>query len=88
MFVPPPVMNRIRFLLAWGRKRQATEQRSLLESDWDLMDAAAFLQLKDQVVVDPTQFVIPPPPPMMQGGGARAAGTTSSDPDVLFKKGL
>ena len=43
MFVPPPVMNRIRFLLAWGRKRQATEQRSLLESDWDLMDATAFL---------------------------------------------
>ena len=30
MFVPPPVMNWIRFLLAWGRKQQATEQRSLL----------------------------------------------------------
>ena len=59
-----------------------------METDWDLMDATAFLQLKDQIVVDPTQFVIPSPPPMMQGGGARGTTNNSSDPDVLFKKGI
>ena len=83
IIVPPVYATKIRLLLAWARDKQATMQRALVESDWDAMDAAEFLELRNRTVREPQRFVIPPNPAQQRSGA-----TTATDPDVLFRKGI
>ena len=43
-------------------------QRALVESDWDAMDAAEFLELRNRTVREPQRFIIPPNPAQQRSG--------------------
>ena len=83
IIVPPVFATKICLLLAWARNKQSTMQRALVESNWDAMDAAEFLELRNHTVREPQRFIIPPNPAQQRSGVM-----TSTDPDVLFKKGI
>ena len=54
--VPPVIGTKIQLLLAWARDKETTMQRALVESDWDAMNAAEFLDLRNRMVWQPQQF--------------------------------
>ena len=56
--VPPVIITKMELLLAWACDKELTEQRALVESDWDVMNACSD-QSRDKVkaVTRPGQCV-------------------------------